>query len=78
MTADQTRILDLFRALSPEEREALLPQLVEELDPISEDDLSPENIAAIEEGIAQADRGETISGDELFSRLSKTLGFPIP
>ena len=30
--------------------------------------LSPEELAELEAGIAEADRGETISGDELFSR----------
>ena len=31
--------------------------------------LSPEELLELEAGIAEADRGETISGDELFSRL---------
>ena len=38
-----------------------------------EDDvgLSPEELAELEAGIAEADRGETISGDELFARLRR-------
>ena len=33
--------------------------------------LSAEELAELEAGIAEADRGETISGDELFVRLSR-------
>jgi hypothetical protein len=33
--------------------------------------LSPEELVELEAGIAEADRGETISGDELFARLRR-------
>ncbi len=33
--------------------------------------LTPEELAELEAGIAEADRGETISGDELFARLRR-------
>jgi len=33
--------------------------------------LSPEELAELEAGIAEADRGETISGEEFFARLSR-------
>ena len=33
--------------------------------------LSPEELAELEAGIAEADRGDTISGDELFARLRR-------
>ncbi len=33
--------------------------------------LSPEELAELEAGIAEAERGETITGEELFSRLRK-------
>jgi predicted transcriptional regulator len=33
--------------------------------------LSPEELAEFEAGIAEADRGETISGDEFFARLRR-------
>ena len=33
--------------------------------------LSPEEVAELEAGIAEADRGETISGEELFARLRR-------
>lgn len=33
--------------------------------------LWPEELAELEAGIAEADRGETISGEELFARLRR-------
>ena len=33
--------------------------------------LSPEELAELEAGLAEADRGETISGEELFARLRR-------
>ncbi len=76
MTSAQSQILELFRALSPDEKESLLPQLAESVIDVGVyDDLSAEEIAAIEEGIAQAERGETIDGDELFDNLAKKFGF---
>lgn len=33
--------------------------------------LSAEELAELEAGLAEADRGETISGDELFARLRR-------
>lgn len=33
--------------------------------------LSPEELAALEAGLSEADRGETISGEELFARLRR-------
>ena len=33
--------------------------------------LSPDELAELEAGIAEADRGETISGDKLFARLRR-------
>jgi hypothetical protein len=35
------------------------------------DRLSPEELAELEAGIAEADRGDTITGDELFERLRR-------
>ena len=33
--------------------------------------LSPDELAELEAGIAEADRGDTITGDELFARLRR-------
>ena len=35
------------------------------------DRMTPEELAELEAGIAEADRGETISGEELFERLRR-------
>ena len=76
MTAEQTRILELFRALTPAEREVLLPQLAGTIDSSQASDaLSPEEDAAIREGLDQMRRGETMTGDELFGCLASRFGF---
>ena len=33
--------------------------------------LSPDELAELEAGIAEADRGDTLTGDELFARLRR-------
>jgi predicted transcriptional regulator len=33
--------------------------------------LSPEELAELEAGLAEADRGETVPGDEFFARLRR-------
>ena len=79
MTADQTRVLEMFRALTPAEREALLPELAEiAAHPSASGELSATELAAIDEGLAQMRRGETISADELFGRLARKFGFSLP
>ena len=37
----------------------------------SEVHLSPEELAELEAGIAEAERGETVTGEELFARLRR-------
>jgi hypothetical protein len=74
MTAAQTRILELFRALNPGEREALVPRLAESVSDVA-DELSAEEVAAIEEGLAEMRRGETIDANELFDRLAGKFSF---
>ena len=76
MNAAQSQILALFQSLPPDEQQALLPRLVEQADEAPFiDDLTANEIAAIEEGLAQMKRGETIDADELFDRLAKKFGF---
>ena len=76
MDTTQAQIFQLFQALPDSDRRQLLARLSESLeDELSMDDLSLEEIAAIDEGLAQAERGETIDSDELFDRLAKKFGF---
>ena len=37
--------------------------------------LDPEDRAAIEEGLAQADRGETVAHEQVFAELSRKYGW---
>ena len=46
-------------------------QVVVSRDREDEVSLSPDELAELQAGIAEADRGETISGDELFARLRR-------
>jgi hypothetical protein len=76
MTTVQARIYELFKALPTEEQRHLLSQLSEAVQGEELlDDLSADEVAAIEEGIAQMKRGETIGADELFDGLAKEFGF---
>ena len=47
------------------------PVVVVSRDPEDEVRLSPEELAELEAGLAEADRGETIPGDEFFARLRR-------
>jgi predicted transcriptional regulator len=73
MNTRQSQILSLFQALPHDEQHALLTHLIEKVEEAPE--LTQEQIAAIDEGLAQMRRGETITGDELFGRLAKKFGF---
>jgi predicted transcriptional regulator len=42
------------------------------------DPLTPEQRAALDEGIAQAERGQVLPADEVFDRLAKRFGFTLP
>ena len=76
MTTAQAQIYELFKALPIEDQRELLCQLSEAVEgEVSLDGLSAEDVAAIEEGIAQAERGEVVDADELFDRLAQKFGF---
>jgi predicted transcriptional regulator len=75
VTADQTRILELFRALRPDEKEALLPRLAEAASEPEFNDLSAADIAAIADGVAQAEGGEVVEADEVLDRIAARYRF---
>jgi len=75
MTEAQSQILELFRALSADERDALLPHLAEAAED-DFDDLTAEDVAAIEEGIAQAERGEVEDAEVVLDRIAARFNFP--
>jgi hypothetical protein len=76
MIETRQRILELFETLAPAERRELVEQLAER----SEEGagfgrLTPEQIAKLDEGIAQAERGDTVPAEEAFDRLAQRFGF---
>jgi predicted transcriptional regulator len=77
MTTAQAQIYDLFKALPTEDQRDLLSRLSEAVEgEISLCDLSAEDVAAIEEGIAQAERGEVVDADEVLGRIAARYHFP--
>jgi hypothetical protein len=76
MTETETRIVQLFKTLPPNEQRALVEHLAETAESGSfYDRLSPEQFAQLDEGIAQSERGETVAAAEVFDRLAKRFGF---
>jgi predicted transcriptional regulator len=76
MTGTRQRILELFETLAPAERRELVKQLADRW----EEDagfgrLTPEQVGKLDEGIAQAERGETVPAEEAFDRLAQRFGF---
>lgn len=77
MNAAQSQILALFQSLPPDEQQALLPRLVEQADEAPFiDDLTANEIAAIEEGLAQLERGEVVDADVVLDRIAARYNFP--
>ena len=77
MNTAQAQILQLFEALPIDDRRDLLARLAETVeDDEAIDDLSAEDIAAIEEGIAQAERGEVVDAEEVLDRIAARYNFP--
>ena len=68
MTEIQVRILDLFRQLAPTEQRELLAKL--DGLPSGYEGLSIGQLAALDEGIAQAERGDTLPAEDVFARLA--------
>jgi predicted transcriptional regulator len=76
MTETQSRIVKLFKTLPPTEQRALVEQLAETAQTGSfYDRMSAEQLAQLDEGIAQAERGDTVPAAEVFDRLAKRFGF---
>jgi predicted transcriptional regulator len=70
MTKTQAQIIELFRTLAPAE------QLFETAVAGSfYDRMTPEQHRQLDEGIAEAERGQVIPAEEVFDRLAKRFGF---
>ncbi len=77
MTALQTLILQLMTKLPLDERRALVEHFydVNLFGDSILDRLSPAQRARFDESIAQADRGNVIPSDTVFSEIAQTFGF---
>lgn len=69
METSQEELFDKVRIIASGPNGDLLRQFVDFLYEREEEYFSPGDLAAIEEGLAQIERGETISWDELKKKL---------
>ena len=76
MATAQALILELFRTLAPDDQRALVGKLAESAGFESFfHRMSPDQRAKLEEAIAQAEDGDTLSAAEVFESLALRLGF---
>jgi predicted transcriptional regulator len=77
MTRTQVHIVELIAQLSLAERRELFEHVQETglLEESFYSRMTPEQRAQLDEGIAQADRGEVVDGDEAFNRLASRFNF---
>jgi len=79
MTKTASRILDLFRTLPARDQRALVDQLIKTARGVSfYSRMSPEQRAELDEGISEAERGETVLAEEAFHDLALRFGFYDP
>jgi predicted transcriptional regulator len=77
MTRIQAQIIELFKTLDQAEQREVAQQLYERAIVGSfYDRMTPRQLAELDEGIAQAERGEVRPAEEVFDRLAKRFGFP--
>lgn len=76
MTKIQAQIIELFKTLDPTEQREVAEQLYERTVVGSfYDRMTPQQCAELDEGIAQAERGQVRPAEEVFDRLAKRFGF---
>jgi predicted transcriptional regulator len=77
VTRTQAQIVELIAQLTPAERRELFEHVQESglLEDSYYSRMTPEQLAQLDEGIAQADRGEIVDGREAFDRLAARFGF---
>ena len=73
----QAQIVESIAQLSLAERRELFEHVQEAglLEDSIYSRMTPEQHAQLDEGIAQADRGEVVDGDEVFNRLASRFNF---
>jgi predicted transcriptional regulator len=76
MTKTQAQIIELFKTLDQMEQREVAQQLYERAVVGSfYDRMTPQQRAELDEGIAQAERGQVRPAEEVFDRLAKRFGF---
>jgi predicted transcriptional regulator len=76
MTKTQAQIIELFQTLDTAEQREIAEQLYERSIAGSfYDRMTPHQRAELDEGIAQAERGQVLPAEEVFDRLAKRFGF---
>jgi len=76
MTKTQAKIIELFKTLDQAEQREVAQQLYERAVVGSfYDRMTPQQRADLDEGIAQAERGQVRPSEEVFDRLAKRFGF---
>ena len=76
MTKTETRILELFQTLAPDEQRALVEKLSETTHSRSIfDSMTLDQRRKLEEGIAQAEAGDVSAAADVFDRVAKRFGF---
>ena len=77
MTRTQAHIVELIAQLSLAERRELIQHVQQTglLESTFYSGMTPEQLAQLDEGIAQAERGEVVDGDEAFNRLASRFNF---
>jgi predicted transcriptional regulator len=76
MNKAQAQIIELFKTLEPAEQREVAEQLYERTMAGSFfDRMTPEQRAELDEGIAQAERGQVLPAEEIFDRIAKRFGF---
>ncbi len=76
MNKTQAQIIELFKTLDPVEQREIAEQLYETAVAGSfYDRMTPEQRCQLEEGIAQAERGQVVPAEEAFERLARRFGF---
>jgi predicted transcriptional regulator len=76
MTRTQAQIIELFKTLDPAEQREIAEQLFETTHAASfYDRMTPEQLGELDEGIAQAERGQVRPAEEVFERLARRFGF---
>jgi predicted transcriptional regulator len=80
MTRTQAEIVELIAQLPLAERRELVEHVQESglLEDSFYSCMTPTQRAELDEGIAQADRGEVVDGDEVFKRLASRFNFKRP